>query len=135
MESLKADLTGPRTLANWLIYASIVLGVALIFQLYSLGVPSWLFYSVLAGWTAYLIVGIAVTLGVGVAYPLAILLSILTLAVSLPQPEHYSFGLSIASLTFIAGSILQVGVIVSVTRYLLLRRRNYRSQWLSFSSG
>jgi hypothetical protein len=123
MESLKVQLTSPRTLANWLIYASIVLGVALIVQLNSLGVPSWLLYSVLAGWIAYFIVGIAVAMGKSVAYPLSLVLAALTLAVSLPQPEHYSFGLSFASLTFIAGSVLQIGVIVSVTRYLLLRRR------------
>jgi hypothetical protein len=122
LESLKVQLTSPRALADWLIYASIVLGVALLVQLYSL-VPSWLSYSVAAGWTAYLIVGIAVALGRSVAYPLSLVLAALTLAVSLPRPEHYSFGLSIASLTFIAGSILQIGVIVSVTRYLLLRRR------------
>lgn len=123
MQSLKVHLTNPRTLANWLIYASIVLGVALIIQLNSLGVPSWLLYSVLVGWTAYVIVGIAVAMSKSVAYPLSLILAVLTLAVSIPQPEHYSFGLSIGSLTFIAGSVLQIGVIVSVTRYLLLRRR------------
>jgi hypothetical protein len=123
LKSLKVQLGDPRTLANWLIYASIILGVALIVQLNSLGVPSWLLYSVLAGWTAYLIVGIAVAIGRNVAYPLSLVLAALTLAVSLPQPEHYAFGLSVASLTFISGSVLQIGVIVSVTRYLLLRRR------------
>jgi hypothetical protein len=122
LQSLDAQLRGPRTIANRLIYASIILGVALIAQLYSL-VPSWLFYSVLTGWIAYLIVGIAVAMRKNVAYPLSVVLAVLTLAVSLPQPEHYSFGLSIASLTFIAGSILQIGVILSVTRYLLLKKR------------
>jgi hypothetical protein len=120
---LKAELEGPRTLANWLIYASIILGVALVVQLNSLGVPSWLFYSVLAGWIAYLTVGIAVTLRVSIAYPVSLILAVLTLAVSLPQPEHYSFGVSPASLTFIAGSILQIGVILAVGRYLILKSR------------
>ena len=82
-----------------------------------------MFYSVLAGWFAYLVVGIAVTLHVSIAYPISIVLAILTLAVSLPQPEHYSFGLSLATLTFTAGSILQVGVILAVGRYLILKRR------------
>jgi hypothetical protein len=122
VKSLKRQLKAPRTLANWLIYASVILGVALLAQLYPV-VPSWLFYSVLAGWTAYLIVGIAVTLRVEVAYPVSLVLAILTLAVSLPQPEHYSFGVSVASLTFIAGSILQIGVILAVGRYLLLKNR------------
>jgi len=120
--SLDAKLKSARTIANWLVYISIILGVALVVQLYSL-VPSWLFYSVLAGWIAYLVVGIAVALRKDVAYPMSLVLAVLTLAVSLPQPEHYMFGLSVASLTFITGSVLQVGVIVSVTRYLLLKRK------------
>jgi hypothetical protein len=122
LESLDVKLRGPRSVANWLIYASIIVGVALLVQLFPL-VPAWLFYSVLAGWTAYLIVGIAVTFRVGMAYPVSLVLAILTLAVSLPQPEHYSFGVSIASLTFIAGSILQIGVILAVVRYLIMRWR------------
>jgi hypothetical protein len=122
LESPDIKLRGPRKVANCLIYASIIVGVALLVQLFSL-VPAWLFYSVLAGWTAYLIVGIAVTFRVGVAYPVSLVLAILTLAVSLPQPEHYSFGVSVASLTFISGSILQIGVILAVARYLLLKNR------------
>jgi len=125
LEPVHARLRQTTTIANWLIYASIILGVALVAQLYSL-VPSWLFYSVLAGWIAYLTVGLAVAMHKRVAYPMSLVLAVLTLAVSLPQPEHYMFGLSVASLTFIAGSIIQVGVIVSVTRYLLLRRRELR---------
>jgi len=122
MEPLETVLRGPRALANWLIYASIILGVALLAQLYWL-VPTWLFYSVLAGWTAYLMVGIAVTFRVSMAYPVSLILAVLTLAVSLPQPEHYSFGVSLASLTFITGSILQIGVILAVARYLILKNR------------
>jgi len=110
-----------------MIYASIILGVALLTQLYSL-VPSWLFYSVLTGWLAYLLTGILVTLRKSVAYPVSIVLAVLTLTVSLPQPEHYSFGFSIASITFISGSILQIGVILAVGRYLLLRRQEYNGR-------
>lgn len=126
-DPFRLRLRGPRILANRLVYSSVILGLALLVQLYAL-VPSWLFYSVLAGWTAYLLVGIGVSLEVGIAYPLSIALAILTLAVSLPQPEHYSFGLSLASVTFTAGSILQFGVIVSVVRYLLLKRRYFQTR-------
>ncbi len=122
MESLDDKLKSSRTIASWLVYISLILGVALIVQLYSL-VPSWLFYSVLAGWIAYLVVGLAVALHKNIAYPVSLVLAVLTLAISLPQPEYYMFGLSVASLTLIAGSVLQVGVIVSVTRYLMLKRR------------
>ena len=110
--------------ANLLIYASIFIGAVLLIQLFAL-VPSWLFYSVLAGWIAYLIVALAVAKGLKMAYPLSLVLAILTLAVSLPQPEHYSLiqaGLNPASLTFIAGSMLQVAVILTVSSYLFMIR-------------
>ena len=110
-----------RIVANSLIYASIVLGVALLVQLYSI-VPQWLFLALLAGWISYLIVGVAVTMRINAAYPVSLVLAALTLVVSLPQPDHYSFGASVASATFIAGSVLQIAVILSVARYLLLKR-------------
>jgi hypothetical protein len=113
-----------KTFTDSFIYASIFLGAALLVQLHAL-VPLWLFYSVLAGWIAYLIAGVAVAKGFRMAYPSCLALAILTLAVSLPQPEHYSLvqaGVSLASLTFVAGSVLQVGVIVSVSCYLFLTR-------------
>jgi len=105
-----------------LIYGSIILGVLLLVQLYSI-VPSWLFYSVLAGWMAYFVTGIAISKNIDTGYYVSIILAFLTLAVSLPQPDHYSFGLSLATITFLAGSVLQIGVILSVVGYLLLKRR------------
>ena len=113
-----------KVTADSLIYASIFLGAALLIQLFAI-IPVWLFYSVLAGWIAYLIVALAVAKGLKMAYPLSLVLAILTLAVSLPRPEHYSLiqaGLSPASLTFIAGSVLQVAVILTVSSYLFVTR-------------
>ncbi len=126
MESIDSKLKRLRRAANWLIYASVVLGVTLLVQLYALMVPSWLFYSILAGWILYLVVAITVATGRDKAYPAALVLSIVTLAVSIPQPEHYSLaetGPTLASLTFIAGSVLQIGVIILVTSSTLLERR------------
>jgi hypothetical protein len=129
LKSIDTKLKRLRRGADWLIYASVVLGVALLVQLYALMVPSWLFYSILAGWLLYLLVAIGVTTGRDKAYPLALVLSIVTLAVSLPQPEHYSLadaGPTLASLTFMAGSLLQAGVIILVTSFLVLKRRQPR---------
>ena len=126
LESIDSKLKRVRRIANWLIYASVILGVALLVQLYVLMVPSWLFYSILAGWILYLVVAIAVATRRDKAYPAALALSIVTLIVSLPQPEHYSFaeaGPTLASLTFIAGSVLQIGVIILVTSSMFLERR------------
>ncbi len=129
MESIDSKLKRVRRIANWLIYASVMLGVALLVQLYVLVVPSWLFDSILVGWILYLVVAIAVASGRDKAYPAALVLSIITLAVSLPQPEHYSLaeaGPTLASLTFITGSVLQVGVIVLIASFLFLERKQAR---------
>jgi hypothetical protein len=114
-----------KTITRFLIYASILLGAILLVELYAV-VPVWLFYSVLAGWVAYLITAVAIAKDLKIAYPLSLILAILTLAVSLPQPEHHSLveaGPSPASMTFIMGSVLQVAVIVTVSSYLVLTRR------------
>jgi len=125
-----------RRASDWLIYASVILGVALLVQLSVLKVPSWLLYSILAGWLLYLLVAFAVATGRDKAYLPALVLSIVTLAVSLPQPKHYSLsdtGPTLASLTFISGSLLQVGVIILVTSFLILKRRHSRNQGSSCS--
>ena len=125
MDSHSGRLKTVKASADLLIYASIFLGAALLIQLFAI-VPVWLFYSVLVGWIAYLIVALAIAKGLKMAYPLSLVLAILTLAVSLPRPEHYSLvqaGLSPAFLTFIAGSVLQVAVILTVSSYLLMTRR------------
>ena len=125
MQSNSGVLKTLKTLTRFLIYASILLGAALLVELYSV-VPVWLFYSVLAGWVAYLITAVAIAKDLKIAYPLSLILGILTLLVSLPQPEHHSLvqaGLSPASVTFILGSVLQVAVILTVSSYLVLTRR------------
>ena len=114
---------------NWLIYASVALGVLLLVQLYYLGVPSFLFFSIFAGWFLYLVVAIAVWTGRTSAHPAALILAIVTLAVSLPQPQHLSLteaGPTLASLTFIIGSLLQMGVIVLVGYSMIIERTRSR---------
>ncbi|MGA2972529.1 MAG: hypothetical protein ABSE39_07890 [Candidatus Bathyarchaeia archaeon] len=112
-----------RRTIDLLIYLSVALGIVLLPQLYPL-VPTWLFLSVLGGWLAYVIVAILAATGRRIAYPLAFVLSILTLAVSLPQPEHQSFvraGLSLASLTFLVGSAFQLVLLILIPVYLRKR--------------
>jgi len=109
---------------NLMIYLSVALGVLLLPQLYGL-VPTWLFISVLGGWLAYVLVAALAATGRRTAYPLAFVLSILTLAVSVPQPEHQSSvmaGFSLASLTFLAGSALQLVLVILIPVYYLRRR-------------
>src|SRR5215831_18784343 len=116
--------------ARILIYASVMLGVALLVQLYSV-VPVWLFTSVLVGWMPYLVVAVLAYPGRRLAYPAALVISIVTLHVSLPQPEHYVLlgqGATPAAFTFIIGLAIQVGVIATVAGHLILdRKRKKRS--------
>ncbi len=109
-----------------LIYLSVALGVILLAQIYFL-VPTWLFYSVFVGWLAYLLVVFATAKQQRIAYPAAFVLSILTLAVSLPQPEHYAFsseGMWVAALTFATGSVLQIALLVLLCVYFVKYRRS-----------
>jgi len=125
LQSNSGVLKTLKTLTRFLIYSSILLGAILLVELYAV-VPVWLSYSVLAGWVAYLFIAVAIAKDLKIAYPLSLVLAILTLAVSLSQPEHHSLvqaGPSPASLTFIVGSILQVAVILTVSSYLVLTRR------------
>jgi hypothetical protein len=127
LDPVAEKLNRIRHRANWLIYASVVLGVALLAQLYLLNVPSRLLDSILAGWILYLVVAIVVATGHDKGYVSALALAIVILAVSLPQPEHYSLaeaGPTLASLTFIIGSLLQIGVIILIMYLLILRRRH-----------
>ena len=113
-----------RGTIDLLVYLSVVLGAVLLYQLYCL-VPQWLFSSVLVGWLAYLVVAVLVAAGRKIAYPLAFVLSILTLATSLPRPEHFAFvkaGVSLASITFLLGSALQIALLILIPIYLLHKK-------------
>jgi hypothetical protein len=115
-------------LIDALVYLSVAWGIVLLYQLYS-AVPSWLFFSVLIGWLAYLVIAVLVTFRRRIAYPLILVLAILTLVVSLPRPEHLAFvaaGISLASITFLVGSALQLILLVLVPAYLLRRRKAAR---------
>jgi len=114
-----------KHLINLLIYLSATIGSFLLPQLYGV-VPPWLFYSVFAGWVLYLGVAILAAAGQEIAYAAAFVLSIVTLLVSLPQPEHLSFvrtGFSLASLTFLIGDSVQIALVILVPIYLAQRRR------------
>jgi hypothetical protein len=108
-----------------LIYLSVALGAVLLPQLYGV-VPAWLFYSVLGGWLAYVLVAMLAATRHRIAYVFAFVLSILTLLVSIPQPEHRSFvmaGLSLASITFLLGSALQLALLILIPFHFIRTRR------------
>ena len=113
-----------QRLVTGLVCTSVALGVILLYQLWFM-VPRWLFYSVLLGWVAYLFTAIAMIQHRHGANKAAFVLAILTLVVSVPQPEHYALmsqGLILPTITFILGSVLQFFVILLLS-ILYLRRR------------
>ena len=123
---LRLPLSVLKRATNLLIYASVLFGILLLLQLWLL-VPRWLFYSVLIGWFAYLITAFAVARRYEKAYSVVLVLAIITLAVSLPQPAHFGFLnniITLAALTFIIGSILQMAIIVMILAQFLRTRIN-----------
>jgi hypothetical protein len=108
-----------------LVYASVALGVVLLFVAGPL-VPSWLLASLAAGEAAYAACAVAVAKGHRRAYYVIIVLALLVLAVSLPQPDHYAFatdGEIGAFLIFGAGSVLQVCLLILIPVYLRRTRK------------
>jgi hypothetical protein len=109
-----------------LVYLSVLLGVGLLIQINGV-LPSEVFFSILGGWSVYLVAAIFVSRGYTKVYPLVLVLAVLTLAVSLPQPAHYAFVTNtqiLAASTFIVGSALQICLIVLIPLFLMRRRRS-----------
>ena len=111
----------------WLVYASVVLGVLFLYVLHGTGgVPSFLFPSILVGELIWIVCAVAIYRGARWAPYLALVLAVITLAVSLPQPTHYTFaesGQVVAFLIFTGGAVLQFVLIGAVALFVFRSRR------------
>jgi hypothetical protein len=110
-----------------LVYASVVLGVLFLYVLSGTpGVPGFLFPSILVGELVWVACAVAVYRGARWAPYMAVVLAVVTLGVSLPQPEHYGFAQSgqvAAFLIFAGGSALQFALIAAVALRAYWARR------------
>ena len=115
-----------KTIA-WLVYASVVLGVLFLYVLYGTpGIPGFLFPSILAGEVIWILCAVAISRRVRWAPYMAVVLALITLGVSLPQPTHYNFaesGQIVAFLIFTGGSVLQFALIAAVALFVYRSRR------------
>ncbi|MDG6925667.1 MAG: hypothetical protein JRN09_03850 [Nitrososphaerota archaeon] len=103
-----------------LIFATVALGFVLLYVASGV-VPGWLLASLFAGEFAYAGASLAVAKKYRWSYYLIIVLAVLVLAVSLPQPEHYAFaatGQYLPLAIFALGSVFQVCLLVLVPVYL-----------------
>lgn len=111
----------------WLVYASVVLGVLFLYVLHgTAGIPSFLFPSILVGEVIWIVCALAIWRGAKWAPYMAVVLALITLAVSLPQPTHYSFaetGQVVAFLIFTGGAVLQFALIAAVALFLFRMRK------------
>ena len=111
----------------WLVYASVVLGVLFLYVLRgTAGVPSFLFPSILVGELIWIACAVAISRGAKWAPYMAVVLAVITLAVSLPQPTHYDFaetGQVVGFLIFTGGSVLQFALIAAVALFVFRSRR------------
>lgn len=110
-----------------LVYASVVLGVLFLYVLHgTAGVPSFLFPSILVGELVWIACAVAVSRKARWAPYMAVVLALITLAVSLPQPTHYDFAQSgqvAAFLIFAGGSVMQFALIGAVVVFAFRSRR------------
>jgi hypothetical protein len=110
-----------------LVYASVVLGVLFLYVLHgTAGVPGFLFPSIAVGEVIWIGCAVAISRRVSWAPYMAVVLAVITLAVSLPQPTHYDFaetGQVVAFLIFTGGSALQFALIAAVGLYAYRSRR------------
>ena len=111
----------------WLVYASVLLGVLFLYVLYGTpGIPSFLFPSILVGEIIWMACAVAISRKLRWAPYMAVVLAVITLAVSLSQPTHYTFaetGQIVAFLIFTGGAILQVALIAAVALFVFRTRR------------
>jgi len=111
----------------WLVYASVVLGVLFLYVLHGTpSIPSFLFPSILVGEVIWLACAVAISRRAKWAPYMAVVLAVITLAVSLPQPTHYTFaetGQVVAFLIFTGGAVLQFALIAAVALFVYRSRR------------
>lgn len=118
MSALKKAVDG-------LIFATVALGFVLLYATAGI-VPGWLLASLFGGEFAYAGTSLAVAKQYRWSYYVILVLAIVVLAVSLPQPEHYAFATSgqyLPFAIFALGSLFQVCLIVLIPVYLLRTRR------------
>jgi hypothetical protein len=117
-QSAASSLAAVEKVIAGLVYASVVLGVFFLAVIHGVpGFPSWLFYSIMGGEGAWIVCAVAIAKRVRWAPYLALVLALITLAISLPQPTHYTFaetGQIVAFFIFAAGSAIQVALIIAI---------------------
>ena len=122
MTRLESVITG-------LVYASVVLGVLFLYVLYGTpGIPGFLFPSILVGEVVWIACAVAISRRARWAPYMAVVLAVVTLGVSLPQPTHYSFaesGQIAAFLIFTGGSVMQFALIAAVALFAFRSRRRF----------
>jgi len=90
------------------------------------GIPSFLFPSIAIGEVIWILCAVAISSKVRWAPYRAVVLALITLAVSLPQPTHYDIaetGQVVAFLIFTGGSVLQFALIAAVALFVFRSRR------------
>lgn len=110
-----------------LILSATVLGVGLLFEIQPL-VPAAVFDTVSVGWVLFVLDSVLTFVRPVPSYYLGLVLSVLGLSSSLTESAHWAFiqeGQLVPSTIFVAGSVIQVLIVVLVSYRTLaaVRRR------------
>lgn len=108
-----------------LILFSAILGALFLWEASGL-LPASVFDIIAVGWALFVVDGVLSFVRPAASYYLGLVLAVLALSASLPQPTHYTFfaaGEILAGATFTAGTAAQFALIALVAYYAVAGRR------------
>ena len=120
----------PRLIQGSIIFTTLF-GVVFLWEVYPL-LPSFVFDFVAAGWVCFVIDSALTFFRPRASFALGLVLAILGLASSLPQPEHYAFfqeGNLAAAATFSIGTIAELLIVGLVAYYFFTGRKQDPWAW------
>lgn len=108
-----------------LIIFSAFLGAVFLWEAHPL-LPTMVFGFIFVGWALFVVDSFLTFVKPVPSFYLGLVLAVLALTASLPQPVHYTFfsdGQYLAAATFVLGSATQVALILLVAYYAISSRR------------
>ena len=120
----------PRAIQGVIIFTT-VFGVVFLWEVYPL-LPAFVFDFVAIGWVCFVVDSFLTFFRPRASYALGLVLAVLAMAVSLPQPEHYALiegGDVAAAATLFIGTGAEVLIIILVAYYFIASRKEDPWVW------
>jgi hypothetical protein len=120
----------PRAIQGLIIFTT-AFGVFFLWEVYPL-LPTFVFDFVAAGWACFVVDSVLTFIRPRASYVLGLVLAILAMAVSLPQPEHYALiegGDLTAAVILVVGTAAEACIVILVAYYFVSTRKEDPWAW------